>query len=138
MNVVTEHRLRNDPTEIRKIEEWVGDFARQARLSSELRHAVDLSLTEWITNIITYAYVDSQPHWIALRLQADDGEVRMVIEDDGRAFDPLAHPSPDTTAPLQDRPIGGLGIHMIRQMMDTVFYRREAATNVVTLVKRRT
>lgn len=136
MNVVAEHRLRNDPSEARQIEAWVADFARQAGLSKEVRDAIDLSLVEWITNVISHAYDDAREHWITIRFHSGDGEVRVEVEDDGREFNPLTQPPVDTSAPLETRPIGGLGIHMIRKLVDTVLFRRESGRNIITLIKR--
>lgn len=136
MNLTAEHRLRNDPSEARQIGNWVSDFARRAGLSKEVQNAIDLSLVEWITNVISHAYEDSYEHWITVRFQKHDTEVRVEIEDDGREFDPLTLPPADTSAPLETRAIGGLGVHMMRKLMDTVLYRRGNGRNILTLVKR--
>jgi anti-sigma regulatory factor (Ser/Thr protein kinase) len=136
MNLIAEHRLRNDPSETPQVGHWVIDFARRAGLTKEVQNAVDLSLTEWITNVIAYAYDGTREHWITIRFQKGDGEVRVEVEDDGRLFDPLMLPPADVTAPLEGRPIGGLGVHMMRKLMDTVLYRREGERNILTLVKR--
>jgi anti-sigma regulatory factor (Ser/Thr protein kinase) len=136
MNLTAEYRLRNNPSEAKQIGDWVAAFARRAGLSKEVQSAIDLSLVEWITNVITHAYEDSYEHWITVRFQKHDTEVRVEIEDDGREFDPLTLPPADTSAPLETRAIGGLGVHMMRKLMDTVLYRRENGRNILTLVKR--
>lgn len=137
MNALAEHRLRNDLSETRQIEAWVGKFAQQASLPPKVQNALDLALVEWMANIISYAFPDAREHWITVRFRADDQEVRVEVEDDGREFNPLNLPPVDTTAPLETRPIGGLGIHMICKLMDTVLHRREGGRNILTLVKRR-
>jgi anti-sigma regulatory factor (Ser/Thr protein kinase) len=136
MNIVSEHQLRNDQAETRHIETWVGEFARRAGLSAETQHAFDLSLVEWITNIISYAYNDTREHWITIRFRAGEGEAHAEVEDDGREFNPLTLPPVDTSTPLETRPIGGLGIHMMRRLMDQVLYRRDHGQNILSLVKR--
>lgn len=68
-------------------------------------------------------------------LELRPGRVRMEVRDDGAAFDPLAAPPPDTVAALEDRPVGGLGIHLVRRLMDDVRYVRRAGLNVVTVEK---
>lgn len=136
MNIVSEHRLRNALPETRRIESWVGEFARRVGLSAETQHAFDLSLVEWLTNIISYAYDDAREHWITLRFLVGEGEARVEVEDDGREFNPLTLPPVDTSAPLETRPIGGLGIHMVRRLMDQVLYRRDNGQNILTLIKR--
>jgi serine/threonine-protein kinase RsbW len=135
MNIALEHRLRNDLQETRFLGPWVAAFAREAGLSGPVQTAIDLSLVEWITNVISYAYADRQEHWITIRLQSGDGQVQVEVEDDGREFDPLAHPPVDTTTPLETRAVGGLGIHMIRHLMDTVAYRRVSGRNALTMTK---
>lgn len=136
MNLTAEHRLRNDPSEAKHIGDWVDEFARRAGLSKDVQHSIDLALAEWVTNVISYAYDDSREHWITVRFLKGDAEVRVEVQDDGRAFDPLTLPSTDTSAPLEKRPIGGLGVHMMRKLMDAVLYRREGGRNILTLVKR--
>ena len=136
MNLVAEYRLRNDPAESRRIEEWMKSFAEAAHLSSEARNAFDLALVEWITNVISYAYGDAREHWIAVRFLTSPGQARVEVEDDGREFNPLELPPADTTVPLEQRGIGGLGVHMIRQFMDSVEYRREEGRNILTMTRR--
>jgi len=138
MTIVSEHRLRNDPGEARQVGAWVEAFVRRAGLSAEVQNALDLSLVEWITNVISYGYEDEREHSITLRFKAEAGEVCVEVEDDGKEFNPLLHPPADTTAPLETRPIGGLGIHMMRKLMDVVQYQRTNGRNVVTLRKRLT
>jgi anti-sigma regulatory factor (Ser/Thr protein kinase) len=136
MNLVAEYRLRNDPTESRQIEGWIQSFAESARLSPAARNAFAHALVEWVTNVICHAYDDAREHWIDVRFLASPGLARMEVEDDGREFNPLTLPPADTTAPLEQRAIGGLGVHMIRQFMDSVEYRREAGRNILTMTRR--
>jgi anti-sigma regulatory factor (Ser/Thr protein kinase) len=137
MSAVSELRLRNQLAELRRTSEWVGEFARANQLPPALAHALELSLVEWVTNVISYAYPDAREHWITIRLAIDTNEVRAEVTDDGRGFDPLTYPPVDTSAPLEKRAVGGLGIHMMRKLMDDVEYRREGERNIVTMVKRR-
>lgn len=136
MKAVTEYRLRNDLVETHKIRQFVEEFARRNRLPATVQQALDLALVEWVTNVISYAYEDSREHWIGIRFSRPPGEVQVVVEDDGREFDPLTVPPVDIAAPLETRPIGGLGIHLIRKVMDAVVYRRVNGRNVLTLLKR--
>lgn len=135
MSAVSEFRLRNQFAELRRVGERVQEFAQAQQLPQNIAQAIDLSLVEWITNIISYAYPDAREHWIDVRLAMTPGEVRLEVTDDGREFNPLNHPPVDTDAPLETRPIGGLGIHMMRKLMDRVEYRREGAKNIVSMSK---
>jgi len=138
VNFVAEHRLRNNPADAGQLAIWVEDFARQARLPSSVRQAIDLALEECVTNVFSYAWKDGREHWVLIRFKADshEGSAEVEVEDDGREFNPLASPPVDVSVPLERRPIGGLGIHMIRQLMDSVTYRRENGRNILKLAKR--
>ena len=136
MNLVAEYRLRNDLAEARRSGGWIQSFAETAPLSPDARNAFDLALTEWITNVISYAYEDDEEHWISVRFLTAPSQARVEVEDDGRAFNPLDLPPVDTTVPLEQRPVGGLGVHMIRQLMDSVEYRRADGRNILTLTRR--
>jgi anti-sigma regulatory factor (Ser/Thr protein kinase) len=136
MNIVSEHRLRNDLAETRHLGAWIEAFARQANLSLPTRNAFDLALVEWLTNVIAHAYDDAREHWIAVRFLASPSQARVEVEDDGREFNPLTHPPVDTTTPLEQRAIGGLGVHMVRRLMDSVEYRREAGRNILVMTRR--
>jgi anti-sigma regulatory factor (Ser/Thr protein kinase) len=136
MNTVCEHRLRNELSETSRIGGWVEDFVRHLKLSASVCQAFDLALVECVTNIISHGYEDASEHWVLIRFQSAPGEARVEVEDDGRAFNPLTVPAVDTNAPLESRPIGGLGVHLIRRCMDDVQYRRENGRNILTLIKR--
>ena len=135
MNLVAEYRLSNTPAESRQIESWIQSFAGVAQLSPAARNAFDHALVEWITNVISNAYDDAREHWITVRFLTGPGQARVEVEDDGRAFNPLSRPPVDITVPLEQRAIGGLGIHMIRQMMDSVEYRRAEGRNILTMTR---
>lgn len=137
MNLVAEYRIPNTPAGSRQIEGWIQSFAEVAQLSPAARNAFDHALVEWITNVISYAHDDGREHWIEIRFLAAPSQARVEVVDDGREFNPLDRPAVDARVPLEQRPIGGLGIHMIRQMMDSVEYRREAGRNILTMTRRR-
>jgi anti-sigma regulatory factor (Ser/Thr protein kinase) len=128
--------LRNDPGELIRVAELVQEFARRHGLSSPDLLAVDLSLHEHLTNIIGYGYDDTGEHRIQVRLRLTDRLLQVEVEDDGRPFNPLEREPIDPTIPLDEKPLGGLGIHMMRSAMDRMEYRRTGGRNVLTLWKR--
>ncbi len=128
--------LLNQPAELSRLHERVSAFAQEHRISEKAVASMELALEEHVTNIIHYAYSDKDPHWIRVRLRSEPTWLEVLVEDDGKAFDPLAHPAVDTTVPLEHKPVGGLGIHMMRQSIDEMTYRREAGKNILTLRKR--
>ncbi|MDZ7620578.1 MAG: ATP-binding protein, partial [Patescibacteria group bacterium] len=127
--------LPNRIDELPRLREWLEEQAGPCLLSSDIVGELHLALEEWTVNVISYAFPEGGEHAIELRLWRMPGQVRIQIEDDGEPFDPTARAEPDTTLPLEHRPIGGLGIHFIRKTMNTVSYRREGGRNVVTLTK---
>ena len=128
--------IRNDLAEIGRLAEEVEAFCEAKGLGGGIAHALNLSLDELLANTISYGYDDAAIHAIEVNLSATPGGVTMVIRDDARAFDPTLAPDPDIDAELDDRPIGGLGIHIVRAMMDEIDYQRVDGRNLLTLVKR--
>lgn len=97
---------------------------------------LNLALDEAMTNTINYGWPEGGEHEVALALRIEAGLVVAEVADDGRAFDPLQVPPPDLDADLESRPIGGLGVHFIKTLMDEVSYRREGGRNILTMHKR--
>ena len=110
--------------------------AKAAGFEKEFLGKIRLVGEEALVNIINYAYPGAQG---AMEVQCgNDGKGVYVIRimDNGVPFDPFAKPDPDITAPVEEREIGGLGIFLIRQIMDTANYRRENNRNIMTLEKK--
>jgi anti-sigma regulatory factor (Ser/Thr protein kinase) len=129
--------LRNDLSEIDRIQRLVEERAPEWALSPSSLNAINVSLDEVLTNIISYGYDDGAAHSIAIRVALEtDGQVTIEVADDGKPFNPLETPEPDTDADIDDRPIGGLGIHLVLKLMDEVAYRRETDRNILTLKRR--
>jgi sigma-B regulation protein RsbU (phosphoserine phosphatase) len=128
--------LVNDPGEHAKLRASLVQFGETHNLPQSLVESLGVSLDELFTNILTYAYSDSERHRISLQLQLDDDVISATLRDDGNPFDPTAQPAPDVDSRLMDREIGGLGIHLVRRLMDSVTYQRDGNWNVLTLKKR--
>jgi anti-sigma regulatory factor (Ser/Thr protein kinase) len=96
---------------------------------------LNLVLEELITNIIFYGYDDKNEHRIFIRLYKKDNEIEIQIEDDGKEFNPLLAAEPDIDESIENRKIGGLGIHFVRKIMDGMNYRRSDDKNILTLTK---
>lgn len=112
---------------------FTGKFAETAGLSRECSHALDLALTEWITNILSYGFQDALKGRISVRLSTTSSEVRAEVEDNGTSFNPLERPEVDTAISIDKKPIGGLGIHMIRKYIDTIVYERRNLKNALSM-----
>ncbi|MHC4513457.1 MAG: ATP-binding protein [Planctomycetota bacterium] len=131
-------RIRNNAAELPRLATRLGSLARQNRLSKDEESSLKLVLEELVTNVISYAHDDDADHEICVRVAIAEREIRVEVEDDGRPFDPLGAPPVDVAAPLDDRPIGGAGIHLVRSFADDVDYRRRAGRNNVVVVLKRT
>lgn len=129
-------RLKNQLPEIARLAELVERFGAQHGLAGSLLLNVNLCLDELITNTISYGYDDQEEHIIALQVALDNGALKAVVEDDARAFNPLAVGLPDLEAPVDERAVGGLGVHFVRTLMDDVRYQRTASGNRIELTKR--
>jgi len=95
-----------------------------------------LAIEELVTNCIKYGYADAHEHRIAIELKYTVGELTMIVTDDGQRFNPLDRPEPDVNLPVEDRPIGGLGIHLLRKMADHIDYAWVNGHNRLTLHKK--
>jgi serine/threonine-protein kinase RsbW len=95
-----------------------------------------LAIDEIFTNIVEYAHEDAGPHPVAVSLIRAGDWIEAEVTDSGRAFDPLSAPVPDTVSGVEDRPIGGLGIFLVRKLMDKVEYNRADGRNHLRFGKR--
>ena len=127
--------LANERAEIQRLGELCERFGADERLSDEEVMSINLVLDELVTNIIDYGFEDARRHEIRVTMGVEGRTLTIEIEDDARAFDPLAAPPPDLTLPLEDRPVGGLGIHIVRTVMDAVEYQRRDGHNILTMRK---
>jgi anti-sigma regulatory factor (Ser/Thr protein kinase) len=104
-------------------------------LSPELIFNLNLVLEEAVSNVILYAYPKEEHQEISLSAQKKDNSIIFVLTDSGKEFDPTLAPDADITLSAEERQIGGLGIFLIRQIMNTVEYQRINGQNVLTLAK---
>ncbi|MBC2594510.1 ATP-binding protein [Ruficoccus amylovorans] len=126
----------NDVKELNQLAADLERFGEAHDLNPALVHTFNLCLDEVLTNIISYAYEVPAQHHIYLSMKLIGDEVEAVIRDHGKAFDPLHDArEPDIDAPLEERPIGGLGIFFCKQLMDHIEYRRIDETNTFTMRK---
>ena len=132
---LTELTLVNRSSELQRLASELERFAQNHRIPEPDIHAFSLSLDELVTNTIAYGYDDQGPHEIRVRLTLANGRLSAEVEDDGRPFNPLTAPQPDLTSAVEDRPVGGLGIHLVRSLMDHVDYRRESGKNHLMMRK---
>jgi sigma-B regulation protein RsbU (phosphoserine phosphatase) len=127
--------FKNNLAEIARLGQVVAEFADSHHLPADLAFAVNVALEEILTNTISYGYEDNGEHTILTRLSCEEGEVIAEVEDEGRPFNPLEVAEPDISKSLEERPVGGLGIHLVRKLMDSVEYRRQRGKNLLVMKK---
>ncbi|WOO43258.1 ATP-binding protein [Rubellicoccus peritrichatus] len=111
-------------------------FGEENAINPAIIPCFNLCLDEVLTNIISYGYDDGPEHAAHLTLSLADEIMTAEIRDEGRAFNPLEDaPEPDLESEIEDRDIGGLGIHFCKEMMDKLEYRREGDWNILTMSK---
>ena len=129
-------RLPADVREIERMHRLVRQFGELHEIPSRTLYAVNLALDEVVTNVVLHGFDDCAGQEVVVQMETAEAELRSVVVDGGREFDPMNAPLPDLTAALNERALGGLGIHLVRSLMDRVEYRRENAKNVLTMRKR--
>jgi len=128
--------IKNQFSELERLAAETEPVLEAAGLPFAAIQGVNVAVEEIVTNVIKYAHTDGAEHPIEIRLAAADSAVTISVIDDGREFDPLAEPEPDLNAPIEERGIGGLGVHFVRKLMDAVEYRRDGGRNIFTMRKK--
>lgn len=127
--------LANKLPEIRRFVAAAEPFFAANRVAPAMAQRMILVIDELLTNVISYAWPQGGDHTIELRMRIEDGRVEMELRDDGVPFNPLEVVAPALDTPLENWPIGGLGLHFVRSLMDRVDYRREGGTNMIAMTK---
>jgi sigma-B regulation protein RsbU (phosphoserine phosphatase) len=97
---------------------------------------MNLAMEEAVVNVMDYAYPAGTVGDVTIEAESDDNQLQFTIIDSGTPFDPTAKEEVDTTLSAEERPIGGLGIHLVRQLMDSINYERIDEKNILTLRKK--
>jgi len=127
--------INNKVSEIVLFQGQFADFAAEQGISPTIMQKVQVVSEELLSNIIFYAYEDKRDYEIEITVDTIEEQLKLTIVDDGLPFNPLEAEKPDTSLALQDREIGGLGIHLVINLMDEVTYERRGEQNVITLTK---
>ena len=128
--------VRNDTIELVRLNEFLEGFWAENGLPEDLALDVTLALEEMFLNVVQHGYLDAGEHDIRVGLALERGHVSLTIEDDGVPFNPMEVAPPDTNAPVEQRKIGGLGIHLVQSVMDGIEYSREHDRNRLVMRKR--
>ena len=130
--------LANEISEIGRLADFIDDIGNEFSLAPDVRFNLNLVLEEAVANIINYAYPKDEHESIYLSARMHEDSIVLVLTDTGKEFDPTMAPEVDVTLSAEERQIGGLGIFLIRQIMNEVRYERIDGKNVLTLEKKLT
>ncbi|MCQ2332340.1 MAG: ATP-binding protein [Paludibacteraceae bacterium] len=129
--------ITNDISEMEQLEKFVDDMAEAFKLEDDFKFQLGLALDEAVANVVMYAYPEQEGMPIHIEADGEQGKKLIIrIIDEGIEFNPLAEaPDVDTDATTEEREIGGLGIFLVKESMDTVQYERENGKNILTMTK---
>jgi anti-sigma regulatory factor (Ser/Thr protein kinase) len=130
--------LTNDIQEVAQLAAFVEEACEKAGMDASTTMQMNLAMEEAVVNVMNYAYPTGEKGDIDIEVLIDDKGLTFVIADSGTPFDPTAEKEADTTLTAEDRPIGGLGIFLVRQLMDSISYERKEGKNRLTLGKLKT
>lgn len=128
--------LHNDIQQIPQLADFIETIAHEVGMDKSLAMSVNLALEEAVTNVIMYAYPKGSDGYVDIEAILKKGTVDFTITDSGVPFDPTTVPDADINAALDDRPVGGLGIFLVKSIMDSVHYERKDEKNILSMTKR--
>jgi len=112
------------------------EFAKEHQLSTKITMQIDVVFDELLANIINYGYTDKKEHVIDIEIRYNGEKVIIIFSDDGMSFNPFERTAPDTELSLDEREMGGLGIHIVKKKMDDYSYKRTVGKNIISITKR--
>ena len=125
-----------DRGEFATLQQWLLSIAAELDMQERIRKQLMICCDEIFTNIASYAYPDENGSvTVTVEFVSETKSLRIIFSDSGTAFNPLEISEPDTGSALSERKIGGLGIFMVKKMMESVEYRRQDGKNILTLTK---
>lgn len=127
--------ITNDIGQLVCLNEFLHRMAGEFELEESVVMNLKLAVEEAVVNIISYAYPGKKDEKIQIEVTYASKRITVVITDSGIPFDPTAGQEPDLSLPLEERPIGGLGTYLVRQLMTDVHYARSGNKNILTMIK---
>ena len=130
-----ELRIKNQISELEKVAQFIEEIGEELGLSMELQMNLNLVMEEMVTNVIFYAYPQGEVADIELLAKSDGKELTFVLSDQGKEFDPTAKEDADLDVNPADRELGGMGIFIVKNIMNKVTYQRLEGKNLLTMTK---
>ena len=128
--------LPNDIKTIPQLSEFIEIIGEELDMEMSVIMSLNLALEEAVVNVMSYAYPEGTEGQVDIEMIADGDNMIFTITDSGTPFDPTQKEEVDTTLSAEERPIGGLGIHLVRKLMDTISYQYVDNKNILTLKKK--
>lgn len=129
----TLHLTNDIMTQVPLLGEWIESIGEKMSLAPDKVFQLNLALEEAVVNVMNYAYPEQDNMPITLTADDETGAIRIIIDDEGVAFDPTQADEPDLTLPVEERPIGGLGIMLVKELSTSVAYQRKDNHNILTI-----
>ena len=130
-----ELRIKNQISELEKVAQFVEEIGEELGLNMELQMNLNLVMEEMVSNVIFYAYPEGEDAEIELLAKSDGKELTFVLSDQGKEFDPTAKEDADLDVNPADRELGGMGIFIVKNIMNKVTYQRLEGKNLLTMTK---
>jgi len=131
---VCAYKIWTDLDSTMEVNQWFDAFAANNHLNENVQHKINMVIDELIMNILSYAFKEVVDPEVEVRLQLDIDVFVISFIDNGRPFNPFEQAIPDISLPVTEREVGGLGIHLSRELMDDVSYQRVANSNIAKLI----
>ena len=128
--------LQNDVQQVPRLAEFIDEVCETAGLDMATTMKLNLAIEEAVVNVMNYAYPQGTVGDINIEVQVDINQLEFIISDSGTPFDPTTKAEVDTTLSAEERTIGGLGIHLVRYIMDSINYERVNGKNILALIKK--
>ncbi|MBO4571093.1 MAG: ATP-binding protein [Bacteroidales bacterium] len=128
--------LHNDVKEIPSIPAFLEEITAGMNMPAEVAMGINLALEEAVSNVMMYAYPEGTSGLVEIDASISKSCLELAVSDTGTPFNPVEAPEADTTLGVEERKVGGLGIHLIRTLMDSVSYRRSNGRNILTMTKK--
>ncbi len=127
--------LDSDLSELERLRTFIDDFSDREGLPDEIHYHLNVALEELVVNAVMHGRCEPRDGAIRLAMALEAGEIRIELSDNGSAFDPVQAPPPDLSQNVLSRPIGGLGIHLVRCLIPGIRYERRDGRNYLYMTK---
>ena len=128
--------LQNEVEQLSKLSDFIDSIAEELSIDSSMAMSLNLAIEEAVTNVVMYAYPEGEVGNVVIIANFTEGMLIFTISDKGIPFDPTSKTDADVTLNVEERPIGGLGIFLVKNLMDFVGYERKNGYNILTLKKK--